>query len=432
MRPAIRERRRKRLSSQLARWLPEQRRASRFMHRACRRHLPAMLFGRKTRLWLSTARISRLTTSRMHYRSPVYRLPGVKMASRPTDDRCQPRQGRWTVTTRDLSLGTATIASDVRITAGVNGGPPHRRQDRRRPRHGSVALLSAVDRQSGASARCDHRRWRGECRSARITVDLAERSFRFRRLERRQANIRLGFGSLDLSGNLATRDGQMKLDTRSRQADNQRYLGRRCGRQVDWRTDTREGVERRRSDDGLKLDQAKLSSFSPTAKGTGDVRSRSGRDGRKVRRACMAVMAGSGSMSSSKGRKHSVLRQSRRPRISSTPSCRARCRMMFVASRRRFRRRSIHRQVEHRRPRLAMTVADGSVKFDTAALDAPDGKSEATATTDLTSLNVSAAYQVSPIVRPLPPPAVPLPGVEAATAEGAAAAGRRALRGTAR
>jgi hypothetical protein len=59
--------------------------------------------------------------------------------------------------------------------------------------------------------------------------------------------------------------------------------------------------------------------------------------------------------------------------------------------------------------RLAMKIADGSIKFDTAALDAPDGKVEATATTDLTSLNVNAACQLTAIVRPLPPPPIPLP-----------------------
>ena len=56
-----------------------------------------------------------------------------------------------------------------------------------------------------------------------------------------------------------------------------------------------------------------------------------------------------------------------------------------------------------------MKIADGSVKFDTVALDAADGKVEATATADLTSLDVNAACQLTAVVRPLPPPPVPLP-----------------------
>ena len=56
-----------------------------------------------------------------------------------------------------------------------------------------------------------------------------------------------------------------------------------------------------------------------------------------------------------------------------------------------------------------MKIADGSVKFDTVALDAADGKVEATATADLTSLDINAACQLTAVVSPLPPPPVPLP-----------------------
>jgi hypothetical protein len=59
---------------------------------------------------------------------------------------------------------------------------------------------------------------------------------------------------------------------------------------------------------------------------------------------------------------------------------------------------------------MDIKLADGLVKFDPLALDASDGKLEATATVDLTSLNASAACQVTARASPLPPPAIPLPG----------------------
>jgi hypothetical protein len=59
---------------------------------------------------------------------------------------------------------------------------------------------------------------------------------------------------------------------------------------------------------------------------------------------------------------------------------------------------------------VAMAVADGAIKFETLALDSKDGKLEATISTDLTSLKVSAALQVTPTLRPLTRPDIALPG----------------------
>jgi hypothetical protein len=58
---------------------------------------------------------------------------------------------------------------------------------------------------------------------------------------------------------------------------------------------------------------------------------------------------------------------------------------------------------------LALKVTNGSVKFDTVALDTPDGKVEATATADLASLRFNAACQLTAAAKPLPPPPIPLP-----------------------
>src|SRR5581483_10366223 len=59
---------------------------------------------------------------------------------------------------------------------------------------------------------------------------------------------------------------------------------------------------------------------------------------------------------------------------------------------------------------LQMKLADGGVKFDPVTVDAADGKVEASATADLTSLTLNAACQLTTVVRPLPPPSVPVPG----------------------
>jgi hypothetical protein len=58
---------------------------------------------------------------------------------------------------------------------------------------------------------------------------------------------------------------------------------------------------------------------------------------------------------------------------------------------------------------LALKVTNGSVKFDTVALDTPDGKLEATATADLAALRFNAACQLTAAAKPLPPPPIPLP-----------------------
>jgi hypothetical protein len=59
---------------------------------------------------------------------------------------------------------------------------------------------------------------------------------------------------------------------------------------------------------------------------------------------------------------------------------------------------------------IAITLTDGSVKFDTLTLESPGGKLEATVSTDLTSLKVNAAFQVISGVKPLPPPEMAVAG----------------------
>ncbi len=56
-----------------------------------------------------------------------------------------------------------------------------------------------------------------------------------------------------------------------------------------------------------------------------------------------------------------------------------------------------------------ITLADGSIKLDKIALEGPDGRIDGTATADLTTLDMDASFQLTSLVRPLPPPAVSLP-----------------------
>ena len=57
---------------------------------------------------------------------------------------------------------------------------------------------------------------------------------------------------------------------------------------------------------------------------------------------------------------------------------------------------------------LAMSISDGSIKLEKFVLDGADGQAEGNVTADLATLGMNAAFQLTSVVRPLPPPAIPL------------------------
>jgi hypothetical protein len=312
-------------------------------------------------------------------------------------------KGVWNVTTRDLSLGTATIASDVRITAGANGG--RRIEGKIGADRVTVASLLSIltDKPSTATI----------AGGAASVAALESRSlwpsrvFDFDALDGTEADVRISFASLDLSGNLATRDGEMRLTLAPGKLAISDLSADAAGGKLTGNVSLEKASNGVVLATDLKLDQAKLSSFSPAAKGSATFDLKAGATAQSPA-GLLAVMAGSG---------HVALKDAniRAPAVATVAD------IVDTVLQGKMQNdvRTISTallasldtsQVAIGDRELAMTVTDGSVKFDPLSLDAPDGKLEATVSTDLTSLNVSAAYQVSSIVRPLPPPAVPLPG----------------------
>ena len=56
-----------------------------------------------------------------------------------------------------------------------------------------------------------------------------------------------------------------------------------------------------------------------------------------------------------------------------------------------------------------ISLSDGSLKLGKIDFQNADGKVEGAATADLTTFDMSASFQLTSVVRPLPPPAIPLP-----------------------
>jgi uncharacterized protein involved in outer membrane biogenesis len=312
-------------------------------------------------------------------------------------------KGAWNVATRDLSLGTATIAGDVRITARANGGR-HIEGKIGADRVTVASLISMLtDKPSTATI----------AGGAASVAALESRSiwpsrvFDFDALDGTEADVRLSFASLDLSGNLATRDGEMRLTLAPGKLAINDLSADAAGGKLTGNVSLEKASNGVVLASDLKLDQAKLSSFSPAAKGTATFDLKAGATAQSPA-GLLAVMAGSG---------HLALKDAniRAPAVATVAD------IVDTVLQGKM-QNDVHAistallaaldtsEVAIGDRELAMTVTGGSVKFDPLALDAADGKLEATVSADLTSLNVSAAYQVNAIVRPLPPPAVPLPG----------------------
>ena len=310
--------------------------------------------------------------------------------------------GTWTFASRDLLLGTSKLTGAVKVASSAAGV---QRID------GKIGA-DRVTVQSLLSALIDNPAPLPVATGADSAASLETRSiwpnglFNFDALSGAQANIELGFGSLQLSGNLATRGGQMKLALVPGKLTISDISADAAGGKMTG------GLTLEKAADGvalmttLKLDQAKLVSFSPMAKGTVtfnlDANARA-----QSPAGLMAVMTGSGSVNLENAEIPGPGITAAADVVDAVMQGKLQNDARSIAAALSAALDTSSLNIGNRR--LAMKIADGSIKFDTAALDAPDGKVEATATTDLTSLNVNAACQLTAIVRPLPPPPIPLP-----------------------
>ena len=310
--------------------------------------------------------------------------------------------GVWTLAARDLSLGTSMLAGAVKLTSAEAGVQ----------RIEGKISADRVTVQSLFSALIDNPAASVAASGADSAAKLETRSiwpdglFNFDALNGTQASIQLSFQSLQLSGNLATRGGEMKLGLAPGKLTVSDFSAEAAGGKMTGGLTLEKAANGVALTTKLKLDQAKLSSLSPAGKGTAtfdlDANARA-----QSPAGLIAVMAGSGSVN---------LENAEIPGPAVAPAADVVDAVMHgkmqndprtIAAALSTALNTSTLKIGNRG--LAMKIADGSVKFDTVALDAADGKVEATATADLTSLDVNAACQLTAVVRPLPPPPVPLP-----------------------
>jgi uncharacterized protein involved in outer membrane biogenesis len=313
----------------------------------------------------------------------------------------------WTVATRNLALGTATLTGEVKVAANA-AGAQHIEGEIGTDRLPVGSLLSAlIDKSSVLPAVT------GAASSSDNVAALETRSiwpdglFNFDAVGSTEANIQLRFQSLDLSGNLATRDGALQLALGPGKLTVSNLAADAAGGRLVGELKLEKALGGVSLTTKLKLDQAKLASLSPAAKGyvtvALDAEARA-----QSPAGLVAVMTGLGSVklvgaeipgpgvAALPGVVDTVLhgKLQNDPRTLAAALTTTLNTSKLIIGDRDF----------------AMKVTDGSVKFDTVALNATDGKVEATTAADLTSLNFNAACQLTSMVRPLPPPPIPLPG----------------------
>ena len=313
----------------------------------------------------------------------------------------------WSVAARDLSLGTSMLVGNVKVAANASDAL---RIDGKisadRVPVGSLlsALInkpSALPVASGAAVGPDN------------VATLETRSiwpdglFNFDAIGGTEANIQLRFQSLDLSGNLATRDGEMKLALGPGKLAVSDLTADGAGGKLTGELKLEKALGGVSLSTKLKLDQAKLNILSPAAKGFATVDLDANARAQSPA-GLIAVMAGSGSVTlvgaevpgPAAASVSSVVDTVLHGKLQNDPRVVAAALSTVLNT----------SKLAIGDRAFAMKISDGSVKFDTIALDAADGKVEATTTADLTSLNFNAACQVASLVRPLPPPPIPLPG----------------------
>jgi uncharacterized protein involved in outer membrane biogenesis len=316
-------------------------------------------------------------------------------------------KGTLSVATRDLMLGTSTVTAFLDIKA-LDDGRRHIEGKVGADRIAVQPLIAALtdksavapedaaasgDTADGPAAPEWHSIWPGGL-------------FNFSALDGSDADIRLSFASLGLSGDLATGDGEMRLTIAPGKVTVSDLSASAAGGQLTG------GLSLEKAPNGvtlvsdLKLDGAKLSSFGGPAQGLATVEL-NGEATAQSPAGLVAVVTGKGRATvegaTVRGPAAAALQEIVESVLKGTaPNDPPAVSDAVVAS-------LDTSEVAIGDREIALTLADGSVKFDPLALESPEGKVEAAVSADLTSLKVSVAFQVTPTIKPLRPD-IALPG----------------------
>lgn len=313
----------------------------------------------------------------------------------------------WSVATQDLMLGTSTVTAFLGVKAGPDG---HRRIDGKigADRIVVAPLLSAISDKAPDAAGSE-----GADAAADDAAGGAWRSiwpsglFNFAVLNGLDADVRVSFASLGLSGDLATRDGEMRLVLAPDRISISELSATAAGGKLTGGADLAKASNGVTLSSALSLAQAKLSSFSATASGTGSFELK-GEATAQSPAGLIAVLSGQGKAVLQGAVVHgpapvtlsNIVDGVLRGKIQNDPRAISGAFLAALPS----------GEIALGDREIGIRVADGSVKFDTVALESADGKLDASISTDLTSLKVNGAVQVTAAVKPLPAPEIAVPG----------------------
>ena len=317
-------------------------------------------------------------------------------------------KGAWTIAARNFSFGTSTLAGNV--TATPDAGGMRIAGNIAADRVTVPGLLAAV---TDARSKTPTPNTGGPNTSAPNSGAAADAQpiwpeglFNFAALGNTNATLAVAFKSLELSGGVAAHDGKMTVTLAPGKLAVSDLSAAAAGGQLTGTASLDKASNGVTLGAVLRLDQAKLSSVSAAGKGSAtfdlhaEARAQSPAG-------LIAVMTGSGTAKltgaevsgPSTATVAELIEDMLHGKLQNDPHAIA---VGLVAA-----LNTSTMPIGDRE--LPISLADGSIKLDKIVLEGPDGRIDGTATADLTTLGMDASFQLTSLLRPLPPPPVPLP-----------------------
>lgn len=319
-------------------------------------------------------------------------------------------KGVWTLATRGLSLGASAVSGNVtlnsdaegmRIGGGLN-------VDRVYVPGLFAAISEPASKDAGAAPAKDAgpHGIAGKGDTAAATPKWPEGLFNFSALGNTRATVKIAFKSLALASGAGTGDGDLTLSLAPGKLTLSDLSANAAGGRLSGRANVEKAPNGVALTADLKLDRARLADVNAGGAGfaSADLRA----EARAQSPAGLfAVMTGSGKLrlagaevsGPSPAAVADVVDGVLYGRVQNDPRVLA---GELVAAVGRSKMQLGDRE-------FALSLSDGTLKLANIDVQTADGKTEGTATADLTTLTTNASFQVTPVLRPLPPPAVPLP-----------------------
>jgi len=324
-------------------------------------------------------------------------------------------QDTWSIAAREFMLGTSTVTAFLNLKAGDDG----RRYIEGKigaDRVGFEALVAALTDKSSLPPES------GDTDATANGAAISEWHsvwpsgvFNFGAVKGSDADILVSFGSLSLGGDLATRDGEMKLSISPGKISVSNLSAAAAGGKITGQLSLDRAAMGVKLVSDLRPGRAKLSSFSPTGGGTATFEL-PGEATAQSPAGLIAVLSGKGRATTEDATVHGPAPAALSEIVDTVLRGKMQNDVRLVSTA--FLTSLTTSDVALGNREVAMALEDGSLKFETLALDSKDGKLEATVSTDLTTLKVSAALQVTPVLKPLARPDIALPGWKPAQSKG--------------